>query len=152
MALYISAGRRLRRTIATAVAAATVSLVVGLLIGRQQVPSIADRVREVQTAASDIAIGVERLDIEYEQTQTAGGGDTVAAGVLTPLTELRTRLQQTFDRAPWVTSQQRGAMLDDLAGVESAAKTGVKLDLFRSTLTKAGNGIRSALGGRAATP
>ena len=152
MALYVSAGRRLRRTIAIATVAAVVALVVGLVIGRSQVPSIASRVRSVQTVGSDVAIGIERLDIEYEQTQTAGGGDSVQAGVLTPLDELRTQLQQEFERAPWVTSTQRSAVLDDLAAVGSAAKEGVSLDAFRTAAAKAGARVRAALGVRSTQP
>ena len=146
MALYISSGRRMRRTIISTAIAAVVALALGVVIGRQQVPSIADRVRQVQTAASDVAIGVERLDIEYEQTLDSSGNDSVQAGVLTPLDELRTRLQATFDRAPWLTSQQRAAVLDDLAEVAAAAKAGVNLDTFRTTAQTAGANIRTTLG------
>ena len=146
MAVYISSGRRMRRTIVATALAAIVGLGLGIAIGRQQVPSIADRARQVQTAASDVAIGVERLDIEYEQTLDASGSDSVEAGVITPLDELRTRLQTTFDRAPWITSQQRAAVLDDLAEVAAAAKAGVALDTFRAVAQKAGANIRTSLG------
>ena len=146
MAVYISSGRRMRRTIVATALAAVIGLGLGIAIGRQQVPSIADRARQVQTAASDVAIGVERLDIEYEQTLDASGSDSVEAGVLTPLNELRTRLQTTFDRAPWLTSQQRAAVLDDLAEVANAANAGVALDTFRAVAQKAGANIRATLG------
>lgn len=146
MALYLSAGRRLRRLVITATVAAFVALLAGVAIGRQQIPSISSRVRAVQVAASDVAIGVERLDIEYQQTLDTSGSDTVQAGVLTPLDELRVRLQATFDRAPWLTSQQRAAVLDDLAGVSSAAKSGVTLNEFRIVAEKAGSNIRTTLG------
>lgn len=146
MALYISSGRRMRRTVISTALAAIVGLGLGIAIGRQQVPSIADRARQVKTAASDVAIGVERLDIEYEQTLDSSGSDSVQAGVLTPLDELRTRLQTTFDRAPWLTSQQRAAVLDDLAEVATAAKTGVAIDAFRAVAQKAGANIRTTLG------
>lgn len=146
MAVYISSGRRMRRTIVATALAAVIGLGLGIAIGRQQVPSIADRARRVQTAASDVAIGVERLDIEYEQTLDASGSDSVEAGVITPLDELRTRLQETFDRAPWLTSQQRAAVLDDLAEVANAAKAGVALDTFRAVAQKAGANIRTTLG------
>ena len=146
MALYISSGRRMRRTIVATALAAIVGLGLGIAIGRQQVPSIADSALQVQTAASDVSIGVERLDIEYEQTLDASGSDSVEAGVITPLDELRTRLQTTFDRAPWITSQQRAAVLDDLAEVAAAAKAGVALDTFRAVAQKAGANIRTTLG------
>ncbi len=51
MALYVSAGRRFRRTVVIAVVASLIALVVGWTIGRQQAPAITDRVEAVQHQA-----------------------------------------------------------------------------------------------------
>ena len=107
MALYISAGRRFRRTLVIAVAAAVVAFAIGWLIGHQQVPSIAERVTEVQQDGESQATGLERLSIEYEQV--LAGTDDLDSSVLQPLDDLRTELQSTMDRAPWLTSAQRGS-------------------------------------------
>src|SRR5262245_44615713 len=108
MALYVSRAQRTRRTVILVAAAALVAFGLGWAYGRQQVPSIDDRVAEVRAEATDAATSIERLDIEYEQA--VSGGDTVQAGVLEPLDDLRVSLQEEMDRAPWITVAQRAAL------------------------------------------
>ena len=146
MTLYISAARRQRRTIAWAVGVGLLTFVVGLLFGRQQIPSISDRVSSVQAAAGEIATGIERLDIEYEQALAASGTDTVTAGVVAPLDELRARLQRTMDDAPWLAASQRQALLDSMAELRSGAVDGISLDDFRTRADATGQRVRTAFG------
>lgn len=145
MALYVSAGTRLRRAVIVAVVTGLVALTLGWLIGRQQVSSVDDRVSSVQTDAKDIATGIERLDIEYEQV-LAGAGDTVEAGVVEPLDGLRTKLVDTMDRAPWLAAAQRATLLDQLADIEASAKRSVPLADFQALLAAAGGAVRSTFG------
>jgi hypothetical protein len=145
MALYISAGRRFRRTLVIAVAAAVVAFAIGWLIGHQQVPSIAERVNEVQQDGESQATGLERLSIEYEQV--LAGTDDLDSSVLQPLDDLRTELQSTMDRAPWLTSDQRAEMLDAVAQVRQNAVDGVPLESFTASATAAATLIRQELGG-----
>jgi len=145
MALYISAGRRFRRTLVIAVAAAVVAFAIGWLIGHQQVPSIAERVTEVQQDGESQATGLERLSIEYEQV--LAGTDDLDSSVLQPLDDLRTELQSTMDRAPWLTSDQRAAMLDAVSQVRQNAVDGVPLESFTASATAAATLIRQELGG-----
>ena len=144
MALYISAGRRFRRTVVIAVAAAVVAFAIGWLIGHQQVPSIAERVAEVQQDGEGQATGLERLGIEYEQV--LAGTDDLDSSVLQPLDDLRTELQSTMDRAPWLTSDQRAAMLDAVSQVRQNAVDGVPLESFTASATAAATLIRQELG------
>ena len=146
MSLYISVARRQRRTIAWAVAVGLVTLVLGLLLGHQQIPSIGDRVASVQAAASEIATGVERLDIEYEQALAVSGADTVTAGVVVPLDELRARLQHTMDEAPWLAPSQRHALLDSMAELRSGALDSISLADFRTRADSTGQLVRTAFG------
>ena len=145
MALYISAGRRFRRTLVIAVAAAVVAFAIGWLIGHQQVPSIAERVTEVQQDGEGQATGLERLSIEYEQV--LAGTDDLDSSVLQPLDDLRTELQSTMDRAPWLTSDERAAMLDAVSQVRQNAVDGVPLESFTASATAAATLIRQELGG-----
>lgn len=148
MALYISNARRARRTALIALAAAVLALVAGWAIGRAQVPSIDSRVDEVRAEGAQIATSVERLDIEYEQA-LANTGDSVKAGVLSPLDDDRVALQHTMDRAPWITSTQRSKLLDSLASVESGARGHIPLAEFRARITASGALIRTTLGDQA---
>jgi hypothetical protein len=146
MALYVSAGRRARRTAVIAVVAAVVALAVGWAIGRNQVPSIDDRVAQVSADGRDIATRLERLDIEYRQA-VDGEGDSLASGVLEPLRDERAALQHTMDRAPWIRAATRARLLDALADVETVAQRRVAVAGFRARLDAAGELIRSELGG-----
>lgn len=145
MALYVSVGSRRRRAIIAAIVAALLAFGVGLLIGRQQVPSIDQRVDEVSTSADDIATGIERLDIEYEQV--LAGGDTAQGGVLDPLHDLRVDLISTLDDAPWIGTSTRSTLLDQLAEIESEVKAGASLDEVRVSLDEAASGVRAAFTG-----
>jgi hypothetical protein len=144
MALYVPLARRRRRAAIVVVAAALVAFALGLLVGRQQVPSIDDRVGSVRTRATDIAAGIERLDIEYEQVLQ--GTDTAQAGVIEPLDDLRVELIGTLDDAPWIATATRSSLLDSLAAVESEVSAQASLDEVRASLDAAGASVRAAFG------
>jgi hypothetical protein len=142
MALYVSVGTRRRRALVAIVVAALVAFGLGWLIGRQQVPSVEQRVTDVRQAAAEIATGIERLDIEYEQV--LNGDDTVQGGVIEPLDGLRSDLIATMDDAPWIASATRASLLDSLAAVESAVNATAPLPDVQLTLTEAATQVRTA--------
>lgn len=146
MALYFSSARRARRSAGIAIAAAVLAFLAGWAFGRQQVPSIEGRVASLQREAAAIAIGIERLDIEYEEMLGAGGADTVEASVVVPLDELRVRLQRAMDGAPWLAPSSRAELLDSLAAVRSSAKAGATIETFQSSSAEAGQRIRDSFG------
>ena len=95
MALYVSARRRRTRA---AIGAAVVGLLafgLGLLVGRQQVPSVGERIAAVQRDAGDVATGLERLDIEY--AKVLAGTDSLDEAVLAPIDQAITRAQHALD-------------------------------------------------------
>jgi hypothetical protein len=142
MALYVSVGTRRRRAVVAVLVAAVVAFALGLLIGRQQVPSVDQRISDVRTSAADIATGIERLDIEYEQVLK--GGDTATGGVIQPLDDLRTTLIATLDHAPWIATSARSGLLDQLAEIESEVNANAPLDQVRASLHQAGDAVRAA--------
>jgi hypothetical protein len=146
MALYVSAGTRLRRTIVIAAVASTIALVVGWSIGRQQAPAISDRVATVQAQVEQEATGLERLGIEYEQV--IGGTDDLETSVMTPLDAVREDLQATMDRAPWLSAARRAAVLDAVSQVRQAAVDGAPLDQFNAATVAAAALLRQELGGK----
>jgi hypothetical protein len=142
MAHYVSVGTRRRRAVIAVIAAALIAFGIGWLIGRQQVPSVDERVSDVRAQAVDISTSIERLDIEYEQVLT--GGDTVEGGVLEPLDDLRTDLIGTLDDAPWIATSTRSALLDSLAEIESRVTAGASLDDVRAALAQSADQVREA--------
>jgi hypothetical protein len=144
MALYVSKARRARRTTIICVVVAIVAGGLGWAIGHGQVPSIDERVQSVRSDADRIATDITRLDIEYRQA-LAGQGDSVAAGVITPLRDEQAALQHTMDRAPWLAAARRSAMLDSVVAAEQAARDHVPLEQFRARLTTSAKLIRASL-------
>lgn len=142
MALYVSAGTRRRRAVVAVVVAAVASFGIGLVVGRQQVPSVDEQVSRVRGHAADIATGIERLDIEYEQV--LAGQDTAQGGVIEPLDDIRRDLQSTLDDAPWIGGGTRTELLDSLAAIESGATAEVPLTDMQALLADAGSSIRTA--------
>ena len=144
MALYVSAGRRFRRTVVIAVVASLIALVVGWAIGRQQAPAITDRVAAVQHQAEQEATGLERLGIEYEQV--LGGTDDLDDSVVQPLDAVREDLQATMNRAAWLTGAERAALLDAVSQVRQAAIDEVPLEEFTAATVAAAALVRQELG------
>jgi hypothetical protein len=144
MALYVSKARRARRTTIVCVLVAIVAGGLGWAIGHGQVPSVDERVQSVRSDADRIATDISRLDIEYQQA-LAGQGDSVTAGVLTPLRDEQTALQHTMDRAPWLAAARRSEMLDSVVAAEQAARDHVTLEEFRARLTTSAKLIRASL-------
>jgi hypothetical protein len=128
MALYVSAARRRTRAVAAAVVVGVLAFGAGLLIGRQQVPSVNDRIHAVQSDAGQIATGIERLDVEY--ANVVAGTDSLAEGVLAPIDETIRTAQRALDDAPWITAQQRAAVVDALAETRASAVARDPADVF----------------------
>jgi hypothetical protein len=144
MALYISVGKRRTRAIIAAVVVGILAFGVGLLIGRQQVPSVNDRVDTVQLDAGNIATGLERLDVEY--ANVLAGTDSLDEGVLKPIDETIASAQQALENAPWVTSQQRAAIVDALARTRASAESKDPAPVFDQHLADTAALVRTTFG------
>jgi hypothetical protein len=144
MALYVSAGRRRARAVIAAVVVGLLAFGLGLLIGRQQVPSVGERIAQVQDDATAVATGLERLDVEY--AKVLAGTDSLDKAVLTPLDQTVTRAQQAMDDAPWVTGAQRAALLDALAQTRQSAVGDDPQDAFVAHLAETAALVRATFG------
>jgi hypothetical protein len=144
VALYVSKGKRLRRAVIAVLVAGALAFLLGLLIGRQQVPSVDSRVASVQSAAANIATGLERLDVEYQKV--LAGTDSLQKAVLQPLDETVNSAQKTLNRAPWITAAQRSALLDALAATRASAAGNDPLATFEQHLTDTAALVRAAFG------
>ena len=65
------------------------------------------------------------------------------ASIDTWLDDLRTELQATMDRAPWLGSAQRAPVLDAVATVRQAAVDRVPLDDFVTAVAVAADAVRA---------
>ncbi len=144
MALYISAGRRRRRAVVAAVAVGVLAFVLGLLIGRQQVPSVGDQIRTVQDDAGQVATGLERLDTEY--AKVVAGTDTLAGAVLAPIDSVIATAQRALGGAPWITAQERAALVDALTQARASAEARDPADVFDQHLKDTAKLVRTTFG------
>jgi hypothetical protein len=98
--------------------ALVVGLVIGALIGRSTAPTVGDRIASVQGDARQTAAALRVLALHDEsgalsnQAAGAGGADLV-------LGRTGSELASEFDRAPWITSEQRQALLNALAALQA---------------------------------
>jgi hypothetical protein len=144
MALYVSRGRRRTRAVVASIVVGILAFGIGLLIGRQQVPSVSDRIATVQTDAGDIATGLERLDVEY--AKVVAGTDSLDKAVLAPIDESATSAQHALDDAPWVTSTERAGVVDALARLRASALQHDPAGVFDQHLKDAAALVRTTFG------
>jgi len=144
MTLYISAGRRRRRAVVAAVTIGVLAFVLGLLIGRQQGPSVVDRIHSVQNDADQVATGLERLDIEY--ANVLAGTDSLAEGVIAPIDETIATAQSALNDAPWITAQERAAIVEALTTTRASAAAKDPADVFDRHLKDTADLVRTVFG------
>lgn len=146
MARYISIAHRRRNAALVAVAALFVGIVLGWLVGKQSAPSVAASVHDAQQTAADIAVQLERLPIEYQQTINGSGEDTVQKAVIAPLDDLQADLTNAFDDAPWVAPTDRASAQDAIAEVRQSAQKSVPAEEFEQKVNAAADAVRAAFG------
>ncbi len=144
MALYVSARKRRTRAVIACVVVGLVAFGIGWVFGRQQIPSVADRIADVQNDASAVATGLERLDVEY--AKVLAGTDSLDKAVLDPIDQSVRRAQHALDDAPWVTAAQRAAVVDALAQTRQSAVAGDAQDVFVNHLDDTAALVRSTFG------
>ena len=152
MARYIPIARRRRNAAFVVVAALFVGIALGWLVGKQSAPSVSSAVHDAQQHAADIAVQLERLPIEYQQTINGSGEDTVQKAVIAPLDDLQADTTNAFDDAPWVSPKARADAQDAIAQVRQAASDKVSADEFETAVNNAADAIRSAFGLEASSP
>ena len=144
MALYVSARKRRTRAVVACIVVGLLAFGVGWLFGRQQMPSVSERIANVQDDAAAVATGLERLDVEY--ANVLAGTDSLDQAVLKPIDQTVTRAQHALDDAPWVTAVQRAAILDALAKTRQSAVAEEPQDTFVGHLQDTAAIVRSTFG------
>ncbi len=146
MARYIPIARRRRNAALVAVATLFVGIALGWLLGKQSAPSVSSAVADAQQQAADIAVQLQRLPIEYQQTINGSGEDTVQKAVIAPLDDLQAQATNAFDEAPWISAKVRADAQDAIAEVRQAALDKVSADEFETAVNSAADTIKSAFG------
>jgi len=110
MALYVHAGTRRRRTALIAGAAVIAGLAVGLLIGRLTAESTDDVVHSIQADARETAAGLRVIAL-HDEAGALANSTTSDGGTELVLKRTKTQLLDELDRAVWISTDQRDALL-----------------------------------------
>lgn len=141
MATYVSKRQRQRRLITAVVAAAIVASAGGWVVGRASVPTVTERVTQARASGEELATRISALTIEYEQA-VGGRGDSVAAGVLQPLTGITADLDVLLSRAEWVGSAEADRVRRLVKAVTTAAGATVGVSTFEQVAAAAAEALR----------
>ncbi len=118
MAVYVSPGRRRRRTIVAAVTALVVGIAIGVFLGRGTAGSIDDKVAATRSAAAAAAAGLSVLPLEYAQSFAGQGGGATADTVQQAGARVTTAVADT----PWLPDLQRARVAAAVRAMTEAAR------------------------------
>jgi len=120
VALYIAPARRRRRILVAAVVALIVGLGVGLVVGRVTAPTLDDRIGSVQNDARQTAA---RLRVIALHDEAGTGSSTDDQGTALVIERTGRDLEDLFDRAPWLGSDVRRSLHDELDALAAQPDT-----------------------------
>jgi hypothetical protein len=122
-----------------------VGLLVGFGLGRATSSGLDDALSQVRGAATDAAVGLQRMPIEYGQAVEGEGGESTRT-ITEAIQRARADLDQAWDDAEWFGPDARkpvDAALDELDD-EVAAKASA--DQFEAAVGRAVDAIETAFG------
>lgn len=147
MALYISAGRRQRRLVLTAVAAVVIGLILGIGLGRVSAPKAADQAQAAKQAAGRVTGGLASFPLHYGQA---------ARGEIDPAEyqrSLEAGLRRTdddltiaMDDAVWLDALTKQRLRDQITNLRELAGRRAGADEFEAATGQAITTINSAFG------
>jgi hypothetical protein len=147
MALYVSAGRRRRRTVVVGAAALVVGLLLGWLIGWATGSSANDDVTARQNDAEQLVARLDGLDLEYQQTVAGGAsGSDAAKGSLDAAAAIAADTDALMARMPWVAHAERTATVQVVDGVRRAVEAGAPPEEVSAAVARADQAVRAAAG------
>lgn len=94
MAIYVPPSARRRRLVLLVLAGLVMGLLAGFGLGRATSSGIDDAVSSVRATATDAAVALQRIPIEYQQALTDTGGESTDT-----ITEAIDRARSELDRA-----------------------------------------------------
>ena len=145
MAVYMSEGKRRRRSIVIGIVAVALGVVAGFLLGRATSTGIDDAVSDGRAKGADALAALSRLPIEYEQKTLGTGGETTAK-LLESVDAAETQLRNAFAAAPWLSRGQRNTALAAVTTVRRDVESGVTADEFQQTIGAASQVIGRTFG------
>jgi hypothetical protein len=145
MAIYTPQAQRRRQLVLLTVIAFLLGGLLGGIVGRLLAPTPADRVAAVREQARQTSSQLRVLSVHFEENAAslAAGGDAGAGLALQRADEDLTRVLQ---QAPWVTPQQGSQLLNNLHGLEAAARAGATKPPFAGNVDRLAHDIDTTFG------
>jgi hypothetical protein len=147
MAIYVPPSTRRRRLVLLVAAGLVLGLAVGFALGRGTASGIDDALDAVRDQATDAAVGLQRMPIEYEQAVAGEGGESTRT-ITEAIQRARADLDHAWDDAEWLGPEARkpvDAALDEL-DAEVAAE--VPAPEFEAAVDRAVDAVEAAFGVR----
>jgi hypothetical protein len=145
LAIYVPPSTRRRRLVLLVLAGLVVGLGAGFGIGRATSSGVDDAVSSVKTEATDAAVALQRIPIEYQQALDDAVGES--SGTLTgAIARARSELDQAWDDASWFGPGVRRPVDDAIDAVDEVARQRGNPEQFQAAVDAAVSAIEAAFG------
>jgi hypothetical protein len=145
MAIYVPPSRRRRQLVLLVALGLVVGLVAGFAAGRASSSGIDDAVAKVRTQATDAAIALQRIPIEYSQAVSGSGGESTRT-ITEAIARARDEIDQAWADAPWSVPAARRPVDAALTALDRAVAGQADPAQFQTDVDAAVKAVEDAFG------
>lgn len=146
MAVYMSTARQRRRTLAVAVGALLLGVILGALIGRATASDVNDALNASRSRGRELAAALHALPLEYEQARSGSGENQ--AGIEDAAKRVADQADSAVAKAPWLSGSDRIKVTLGVGVVVDAAHRGVSISEFQHAVDLAASIVEDVFGVR----
>jgi hypothetical protein len=143
MAVYAGSGRRRRTTVAVALVALVVGLLVGVAIGRGTAESLDDQIAAGRDGGRELVTALRVLPLEYGQ---AYAGTSETGLIEDTVRRSAAQLPGALRDAPWLGPSQRDTATRAVRAVQAAAHSRVAPRQFETVVARSTATLQSVFG------
>jgi hypothetical protein len=145
MAIYVPPSTKRRRLVLLVAAGLVVGLVVGFALGRATSSGLDDALDAVRGDATDAAVGLQRLPIEYEQAIAGEGGESTRT-IAEAIARARADLDEAWEGAEWFGPEARRPVDAALDELDAEVADRVAASEFEAAVDRAVDAVEAAFG------
>jgi hypothetical protein len=145
MAIYVPPGRRRRHLVLLVALGLVVGLVAGFAVGRATSSGVDDALAKVRGQASDAAVALQRIPIEYSQAVAGSGGESTRT-ITEAVTSARHQLDRAWADAPWYGPSTRRPVDAALTALDRAVAAHATPEEFQADVDAAVKAVEYAFG------
>lgn len=133
MAVYVSAGRRRRRSIVAAAVALVVGLVVGVLIGRATSSGVSDAVAASRKRGTQLVAQLQTLPFEY-QAMTEHKPGKSRATFDDAIERIEEQLRADMEKMPWLSAHTKASTISAMEQLKAKADRQIPQPAFQDAV------------------